>query len=629
MPRVAPPNRTRLSLVWLVPLLALVVGGWLLVRSVLATGPRIEIEFATAEGLEAGKTEVRYKEVVIGRVTAVQLRADRQKVVVSVQLDRSAAGVARQDTQFWVVRPRIGTAGVSGLGTLFSGAYIGVDAGVSEEEREQFVGLEAPPFMLRGEPGGSFVLVAENLGSLEVGSPVSYRRTRVGRVVGYQLDPARDELSVKIFVDAPYHTLVTPQTRFWNSSGIDVSLNANGLTLDTQTLSSILAGGVSFERLPNSGPAQAAADGSRFVLFEDRKSALAPPFGQPVPVRMVFDQSVRGLVVGAPVDFLGLDIGTVRSIQLQRTVRRGRVPVEVTADIYPLRLGNLRGALLRSVAEGTPTGGAEAAGAAASRPRGAAAAPAPARPPASAASGAGGPAAAEEPGEASVVRRLVDEGIRAQLRTGNLLTGQLFVALDFFRPSAAVPDAKPAAAPGSRAARRAERRARAEAAAVARAEADGIVTIPTQAGTLSELQPQVAEIVEKINRIPFDEIGRGLQGTLGRANDTIARLTPEAQQALAGVTATLNRAQASLDRLDRNLLDESAPVQRQTEQALAEVQRAAAALRVLADYLQRNPETLLRGKPPDAPLEPAPRRPRSAEVPAAAPPPADPRPRSP
>lgn len=594
-PRVVRPNRFRFSLVWLVPIIAVLIGASLLVRSVLATGPRIEIDFNTAEGIEAGKTEVRYKEVVIGRVEAVALRDDRQRVVVTVQLARSAAGVARQDTQFWVVRPRIGAAGVSGLGTLFSGAYIGVDAGVSELERESFVGLEAPPFMLRGEPGGSFVLLADDLGSLDVGSPLYYRRARVGRVVGHTLDPQRDELTVKIFVEAPYHTLVTPETRFWNASGVDLRLDASGLTIDTQSVSSVVAGGVSFERLPTRGVASPAADGSRFKLYGDRKSALAPPDGLPVPVRMVFDQTVRGLVVGAAVDFLGVDIGTVRSITLQRDVRRSRFPVEVQADIYPLRLGSLREALLQAA----PPPASAASGAV--RPGRAAAAASPA-------SAASAPAATLPANpDAAAIQRLVAQGLKAQMRTGNLLTGQLYVALDFFRQSdvaareAAERAARPARSTAARAARQAQRE-RLMAQLAAEAEAQGIMTLPTVPGTFSELQPQVAEIVQKLSRIPFDEIGQGLKGTLGNASAAIDRLTPEAQRAMKDVQATLNRAQTALDRLDRNLLDESAPVQRQAEQTLAEVQRAAQSLRVLADYLQNHPESLIRGKPADAPL---------------------------
>jgi paraquat-inducible protein B len=202
-PRVVKARRWNVSLVWLVPAVAVAIAASMLVRSVFLTGPRIEIEFKSAEGVEAGKTEVRYKEVVIGKVVGVALRDDRERVVVIVQLDQSAARFAVEDTAFWVVKPRIGTGGVSGLGTLLSGAYIGTDAGVSTRSRSEFVGLEQPPLVLRGEPGSIYVLRATDLGSLDVGSPVFHRRTPVGRVVGYTLDAERDELSLKIFVEAP------------------------------------------------------------------------------------------------------------------------------------------------------------------------------------------------------------------------------------------------------------------------------------------------------------------------------------------------------------------------------------------------------------------------------------------
>ncbi len=586
-PRVTKANRLRFSLVWLVPVVAIMIGASLLIHNYLETGPRIEIEFNTAEGLEAGKTEVRFKEVAVGRVEKVSLSDDHKRVVAIVRLDRSAADMAREDTQFWVVRPRIGTAGISGLGTLLSGVFIGVDAGVSEVERTRFVGLESPPSILRGEPGSSFALVASDLGSLDFGSPIYYRRTKVGRVVGYTLDPKQDELTVKIFVDAPYNQLVTPQTRFWNASGVDLTLNANGLTLDTQTLSSVLAGGVAFDRLPSTLPQVAAADGSRFMLFNDRKSALAPPDGESVRARMVFDQSVRGLAVDAPVDFLGVEIGKVSSITLHRDVRRRRFPVEVVVDLYPLRLGSLRDALLVA-----PAGGRS--------------------PPET-------PAESSEPVRTKgmlAIQRLVAQGLKAQMRTGNLLTGQLYVALDFFSrgdtesktaPKVASKDAGRAnngkrLTQRERRERRDERAAQLAEQAAEQAAADGIITLPTVAGTLSEIQPQVAQIVEKLSRIPFDTIGRDVQGVIGKADQAITRLTPEAAKAVTDLQATLAKAQASIDRLDRNVLDENSSVQIQAGQALAEVQRAAQSLRVLADYLQRNPQSLIRGKPGDEPL---------------------------
>jgi len=591
-PRVVRKNALRLSLVWLVPIVALVLGAGLVVQRLLSVGPSVAIDFRTAEGLEAGKTEVRYKEVVVGRVEAVMLKPDRQRVRVQVRLERSAAGLAVDDSAFWVVRPRIGTAGISGLGTLLSGAYIAVDAGTSDTSRSEFTGLEAPPFVLRGEPGSSFVLRADDLGSLDVGSPVLYRRTRVGRVVGYNLDAVKDELQVKIFIDSPYERLVTQVSRFWNVSGIDVTLNASGLKLNTQSLATVIAGGVAFERAPDAPlPAAGGRDapappGTRFQLFNDQRAALAPPDGAPLPVRMVFNQSIRGLAVGAPIDFLGVEIGSVRAIELQYDTPRQRFPVVVLADIYPLRVGAVRNTLLATLPKGVD-GGGEGSNA-----------------------------------DARALQLLVKNGLRAQLRTGNLITNQLYVAFDFIPPVAGG-GASAAAGP------------RQPGVALAGALVAGAVEVPTVAGTLSELQPQIADIVAKLSKVPFDTIGRDVQGVLGQAERAIGQLTPEAQQALAEVKrtlqsvqttlngvqgslqSTLGAAQGSLQRLDRNLLDENAPVQRNLEQTMLELQRAAQSLRVLTDYLQRHPESVIRGKPADPPVFAA--EPAGAAAPASAP----------
>jgi len=528
-PRVVKAPRWHVSLVWLVPAVAIAIAASMLVRTVFLAGPRIEIEFASADGIEAGKTEVRYKEVIIGKVASVSLRDDRKRVVAVVQLDRPAAAFAVEDTTFWVVRPRIGVGGVSGLGTLLSGSYIAADAGIASQSRTEFVGLEAPPFVLRGEPGSVFVLRADDLGSLDVGSPVFYRRARVGRVVGYTLDPDRDEVAIRMFIEAPYNKLVTREMRFWNASGIDLTVNASGLTLNTQTLASVLAGGLAFELPPGVVKGPRAAENTVFTLYNDRRTALALPDGAPVTVRMIFDSTVRGLAEGAAVDLLGIDIGKVRSVALQYDGQRKRFPVEVIADVYPLRLGSVRTALLRDAAGGD---------------------------------------------DADVLRRLIANGLRGQLRTGNLLTGQLYVALDFLPgPS------RPVAAAGA-----------------------GVVAMPTAPGTLSEIQPQIAEIVQKVSKIPFDAIGRDLQTTLSRTSAAIGQLTPEAQKALAEVQRTLTRAQASLEGLDRNVTDPNASVQRNLEDTLLELQRTSRSLRVLSDYLQQHPESLLRGKPADAPL---------------------------
>ena len=548
-PVLARQNRMRLSLVWIVPIVALVIGAVLVVRSVLQVGPEIEIEFRNAEGLEPGRTEVRFKEVVIGRVKRVRLGPDRQKVLVSVGLVKSMEEIAVEDTRFWVVRPRIGSAGISGLGTLFSGAYIGVDAGASTEYRTAFVGLDSPPLLLRGEPGRSFVLRADDLGSLDVGSPVYHRRIRVGRVVGYALEPGGKALQIQVFIEAPNEGLVSAQSRFWNASGVDVSFNANGLSVNAQSVASVLAGGLAFANPSDAASAPAAESGQRFQLFPTERAALAPDDGEPLRVRMVFRESLRGLEAGAPVDLLGVALGNVRRITLQDDAQGKQLSAEVLADLYPQRLGALRQRLRMPQA------------------------------------GAGERAGVAQGDDRQMLKALVARGLRAQVRTGSLLTGQLFVAFDF------VAKAPPAVLDATAA----------------------VPTLPTVPGALVDVQTQIAEIASRLARVRFDEIGTDLQDTLktlnrsgaslqtalGSADAMIRQLTPEAQRALAGVHETLASAQQTLRSAEANLADPQAPVQRSASQALAEMQRAATALRVLADYLQRHPESLLRGKAPD------------------------------
>jgi paraquat-inducible protein B len=539
-----PPVRRnwRPSLVWIVPIVAALVGIGLGVRTWLAAGPVITISFHTAEGLEAGRTEVRYKEVVVGHVIRVALSADRAQVIATVQLDKHAAGIAVEDSRFWVVRPRVGATGVTGLGTLLSGAYIGVDAGESDESRRHFVGLEAPPFFLRGEPGRVFALDARQLGSLDVGSPVYYRRMRVGRVVGFSLDPQRDIVNVQVFVEAPNDRLVTDASRWWNAGGIDLQLDANGLTVNTQSIASVLAGGVAFANPSDEPLGTPATEGRQFRLYRTRKEALAAGDGPPLPLIMVFDQPSHGLAAGAPVELLGIEVGEVRSVTLRHDSRRGTFRAEVRADIQPQRLGPVREEVVGPVPQGVSV-------------------------------------------DALFIKRLVEAGLRAQVRSGNLVTGQLYIALDLLQgvPARTI-DAGAQPLP-----------------------------VPTVPGTLADVQQQLADIVRRLDRVPFDRIGTELeatlksarassdrlQRTLAEADGAIRQLAPQAREAIDELRGTLQSAQSALASIERNVTQPESPLQRGATQALAELQRAARALRVLADELQRHPESLLRGKPAD------------------------------
>jgi paraquat-inducible protein B len=529
-------RRFSLSLIWLVPVLAALVGLSLVVNAWLQAGPGITITFQTAEGLEAGKTPVKYKNVVIGKVNSLELSDDRRRVRVKVALNKSAASFATKGTRYWVVRPRIGLGGVSGVDTLLSGAFIGADVGDTKDEQLDFKGLETPPAVLHGAPGKSFVLHTDDLGSLDTGSPVYYRRIQVGRVSSYTLDKDGKGISLRIFVDGPNDRFVSRSTRFWNASGVDVSLGANGLKLNTQSLATVIAGGVAFQDPRGPHDSTPAAEDADFALFADQTTAMSPPDGPPRYIRMRFNQSLRGLAVDAPVEFLGVNIGRVVSVNLDYDAKSERFPVTVGAVIYPQRLGH---AYDKLAAQATAHGG--------------------------------------DADLAQMLGPLVEHGLRAQARTGNLLTGQLYIALDF------VPKAPKVAFSGQ----------------------VNPLEVPTAPGNFDKLQEQLADIVAKVQKIPFDSIGRNLDRTLGDLDHTLKHVNSDVLPELKG---TLKGAQRTLGNAD-NALSADAPLQQNLAGTLAELQRMARSLRALTDYLGVHPEALLRGRPDDPPPARAPPRP--------------------
>jgi paraquat-inducible protein B len=528
-PAISRKQKSRISWIWLVPIVAALMGLSLVVRTWMQAGPDISISFNTAEGLEVGKTQLRYKDVTIGTVRSIGFNPDRTKVVVQAELAKEVSDLAREGTNFWVVRPRLDVSGVSGLGTLLSGAYIGVDAvegkNGNKATKLEFEGLEVPPAVTHDRAGKRFKLKASDLGSLDIGSPVYFRRINVGRVIGYALDQNGQAVNVEVFVDAPNDKFVTNGTRFWNASGVDFSVNADGLKVRTQSLVSMAVGGVAFEPVLTARDAgtPAAAD-AQFDLYPTEAAAKANPDGEAFPIRMRYDQSIRGLAVGAPIDFSGITLGNVTQINLDFDPVAKRFYSLVDATLYPERLGRVFDEVReRAVQDGDVAGGRLLGG-------------------------------------------MIKHGLRAQLRTANLLTGQLYVALDIF------PNAKPVEFKMSEPA-----------------------IIPTVPGNLDQLQQQVSNIVAKVEKIPFDKIGEDLRATLANTSRLMNRLdkqvAPEAQN-------MLKQAKESMAQINALLAsDASLPVN--TERAMQELSRAARSLRALADFLQANPEALLRGRGPD------------------------------
>ncbi len=526
-PIVRRRGRGRPSMIWLVPIVAGLAGVLLLVRAYLETGPTIKISFKTAEGLDAGKTEVRYKDVVLGKVKSVEMSDDRSHVVAKVALNSEAGSIAVEDTQFWVVRVRADLGGISGFKTLVSGTYIGVNLGKSTDSQRRFTGLEDPPILTNDEKGRRFNLTTSDLGSLNIGSPVYYLRVPVGRVLGFELDKEGKYVNVIVFIEEPYDRFVKSDTQFWSASGIDLSFDANGLKLDTQSVVTLLAGGVAFQSLASPDAevdTKPVQDGANFSLYPNQASALAPRDAVVMPIRMRFFESVRGLAVDGPIDFKGTALGRITRVDLGFDSQRKRFYSEVSADLYPRRMGRAYAEIVADDEE------------------------------------------VEENQPELLFVHMVEHGLRGQLRAGNLITGQLYVALDFPpKPSKSEFDSK-------------ERPLR----------------IPTETASLDQIQTRITDIVSKVDQIPFDEIGKRLNSALGNADALMKKLDGEVAPA---ATETLKQARDTLESARGSLTSADAPIQQDMRRTLIEVERTVRSLRDLSDYLQRHPESLIRGRP--------------------------------
>jgi paraquat-inducible protein B len=264
--------------IWFVPIVALVIGIGMVIYTLQSQGPEITITLSTAEGIEAGKTKIKLREVDIGLVDSVVLGDDRESVVVTCSLDKSAEDLLREDTQLWVVRPRIGAGGVSGLGTLLSGGYIQLAPGEGAAGTRNFVGLEEPPVTPTGTPGAKIILTAERAGAVGPGDPVLFRGYTIGRVETETFDAEKKLMNYSVFIDAPYNELLTTTHRFWDVSGITVEAGADGIRASSVALETLLIGGVEVGLPEGISPGAPARSGEVFKLYDDFLTVNRRPY---------------------------------------------------------------------------------------------------------------------------------------------------------------------------------------------------------------------------------------------------------------------------------------------------------------------------------------------------------------
>jgi paraquat-inducible protein B len=386
-----------------------------------------------------------------------------------------------------------------------------------------------PPVVTSGLPGREYVLHAVDIGSLAIGSGVYYRHIPAGQVVAYSLDRGGDSVTIKVFINSPYDSFVTPQTRFWQASGIDMSIDAEGIKLHTESLATILDGGVAFQPVAASATAAAQApEDTAYPLYTDQERAMREPDTVAQTFVLYFSGSLRGLSVGAPVDLRGIDIGEVKRLSVEYDPVAGMLRFPVEVDIFPQRIRS-RG---RTEVDQSDIGGRK------------------------------------------MIDSMVAHGMRAELKSGSLLTGQQYVSVDVVK---GVP--------------------------VERVNWDENPPIfPTASSGLDEIQDSIGSVAKKLDQVPFDKLAERVMTTMATLDATLKSTDKLMKNVDANVTpqvsATLKEAEDAMKNA-KEALSQGAPLQNDLGSTLLELSHAARSVSALADYLERHPESLIRGKPKD------------------------------
>lgn len=519
-------------------MIALLIAGWLALKAWQEMGPTIEIVFDSATGIAVGKTQVRYRDVTVGQVQNIQLSEGFEKVSVFVELDPHISSLISENTRFWVVSPKISGRGVSGLDTILSGVYIEMAPGSPGAEKFRFEGLSEPPVVRSYEKGNHYVLKAESLGSLDTGSPVYHHQIPVGEVTGYTFFPEEDQqVHIQVFVKAPYDKLVTTRSQFWNISGIDVVIGPDGIEANVAPLTSVLAGGVAFYSPSSHGTdVELAEQGHQFELFENKEAIREAAIMTSYEYLLRFTGSVRGLRVGAPVELRGLQVGQVTHVGLGFMLD-DEPATNVVIGIQPERW----------TSDDLPT----------------------------------------QEHLNIIFSRLVAEGLQAQIRSSNLITGATFIDL--------VPNAT-------------------THMSLSRVKKligeQGYIELPTGDSEFTQLTNQLSATVEKIQSIPFDSIGQNVDASLTSLRNIVTTLEDSnvagnfgdiamsLKTATDGLDATVRQLDHMLQSVDQTIAPDS-ELNHNMNKMIRNIAKAAKSMEKLTDELNRYPNAVLRGREDD------------------------------
>jgi paraquat-inducible protein B len=538
-PQAQVQTKWSFSLIWVVPLVALIIGGWLAYKALSEKGPTITITFENASGIQANKTLIKVKEVEIGIVKDVELLEDLSGVKITEEMDKSVEHLMTDETKFWIVQARVAAGQISGLGTIFSGVYLGCLPSNDGEPTKIFTGLESPPALTQGLPGRHFYLKSETLGSLDLDSPVYYRGIKVGQVVDYHFNEKAESVVIQIFINAPYHEKLFENSRFWNISGFDFSMDADGISLDSASLISILLGGVEFDLRKHDFPGALAEENQTFQLYPNHESSREDFYAIKRYYLMYFDHNVRGLSIGAPVEIRGIKIGEVTDVELQFDISNSEFHIPVMVIVEPERIKTV---IQNDIKFSTPEERSELLEGISTNE-------------------------SFEPHFLS----MIENGFRAQLKKGNILTGQMYVDLDFY----------PEAAPEK-----------------VRKEGEYFV-IPTITAPLEQIVERVDHILKSLEQVPFATIGGDLMLAIEELTATleeVKKMTSDvSRDTVPKINDSLDQIQKTLQGIDDSLGPNSS-LNYKVNGLVDELSRAVRSIRSLLDYLERDPQALILGK---------------------------------
>jgi paraquat-inducible protein B len=538
----------RVPIIWLVPVLAVAIGAWLAWDTYSKRGPEIIVSFNSAEGLQAGQSQLKYKDIVFGTVKSLDLTSDHSRVLVRIETTSKATSLLTDQTVFWVAKPRLFAGSVSGLETLVSGSYVAMmPAAVGGRAQREFVGHEDPPILSVDAPGREFLLQASRIGSISLGSPVFFRDLEVGQVLGWDIAKGARSVTIRAFVRSPYDQEVHDETRFWNASGVSLKLGGTGVELQIESLRALLLGGIAFET-PEATDSAIAAKDHTFPLYADRESANDASYQRKIPLMGYFSGSVRGLGRDSQVTIHGLVVGRVLDVRLIFDREKDAVLAPVRFEIDPERFLGVGQKAFATPAEG--------------------------------------------------VTAMVAQGWRASLQSASLLTGQQEIALEL------VPDAAPAEVTTEGAFLVIPVVQSGGIATLANSASDlmkAVMQIP-----FKQIGGNLEDILKAVNTVAngpqMAQALTDLASMMGKANGFVGQLDSGAGPAmkeLPKITASLEKTLTGINVLALSLNNgygSDTKFNHDLERLLVQVNDAVRSMRSLADLLSRHPEALIKGR---------------------------------